>query len=82
MEEQNESRNELEVENALVDQIVESMEADIPACMIETRIDEMVRDFEFRLQQQGLKLKDYLKYIGGDEAKFRGGLQRAGGKSK
>ena len=57
MEEQKESRNELEVENALVDQIVEGMEADIPACMIETRIDEMVRDFEFRLQQQGLKLK-------------------------
>ena len=75
MEEQNESRNELEVENALVDQIVESMEADIPACMIETRIDEMVRDFEFRLQQQGLKLKDYLKYIGGDEAKFREGFK-------
>ena len=51
------------------------MEADIPACMIETRIDEMVRDFEFRLQQQGLKLKDYLKYIGGDEAKFREGFK-------
>ena len=32
--------------------------------MIETRIDEMVRDFEYRLQQQGLRLQDYLKYMG------------------
>ena len=41
--------------------------------MIETRIDEMVRDFDYRLSQQGLRLADYLKYIGGDEAKFREG---------
>ncbi len=75
MEEQNERQAELEVENALVDQIVESMEADIPACMTETRIDEMVRDFEYRLQQQGLRLQDYLKYMGGDEAKFREGFK-------
>ena len=75
MEEQNQREIELEVENALVDQIVDSLEGDIPACMIETRIDEMVRDFEYRLQQQGLRLQDYLKYMGGDEGKFREGFK-------
>lgn len=75
MEDQNQREIELDVENALVDQIVDSLEGDIPACMIETRIDEMVRDFEYRLQQQGLRLQDYLQYMGGDEAKFREGFK-------
>ena len=63
------------MENALVDQLVATLEGDIPPVMIETRIDEMVRDFDYRLSQQGLRLADYLKYIGGDEAKFREGFK-------
>ena len=75
MEEAAEKQLELEVENALVDQLVATLEGDIPPVMIETRIDEMVRDFDYRLSQQGLRLADYLKYIGGDEAKFREGFK-------
>ena len=75
MEESAEKQAELEVENTLVDQLVATLEGDIPPVMIETRIDEMVRDFDYRLSQQGLRLADYLKYIGGDEAKFREGFQ-------
>ena len=37
--------------------------------------NEMVRDFEYRLQQQGLRLEDYIKYMGGDTAKFREGFK-------
>lgn len=75
MEEQAEKQAELEVENDLVDQVIATMEGDIPSVMIETRIDEMVRDFEYRLQQQGLRLQDYLKYMGGDVQKFRDGFK-------
>ena len=75
MEEAAEKQAELEVENALVDQLVATLEGDIPPVMIETRIDEMVRDFDYRLSQQGLRLADYLKYTGGDEAKFREGFK-------
>lgn len=75
MEAAAEKQAELEVENALVDQLVATLEGDIPPVMIETRIDEMVRDFDYRLSQQGLRLADYLKYIGGDEAKFREGFK-------
>ena len=75
MEERNEKQGELEVENALVDKVIETLEGDIPAVMIENRIDEMVRDFEYRLGQQGLRLEDYIKYTGGDEAKFREGFK-------
>ena len=75
MQERADKEAELEVENALVDQLVEGMEVDVPACMIESRIDEMVRDFEYRLQQQGLRLQDYLQYMGGEVAKFRDGFK-------
>lgn len=75
MEEQNEKEAELAVENDLVEQIVSSVEGDIPEVMYETRIDEMVRDFEYRLQQQGLKLQDYVKYMGQDIEKFREGFK-------
>ena len=42
------------------------MEAEIPQAMYDTRMDEMVNDFAFRVEQQGLRLEDYLKYMGPD----------------
>ncbi|MCF2556250.1 MAG: trigger factor [Bacteroidales bacterium] len=71
MEERNEKSASLDVENDLVDQVVAGMQADIPAAMIESRIDDSVRDFEYRLSQQGLKLADYLKYMGVSMDDFR-----------
>ncbi len=74
MQERAEKENELEVENSLVDQIVDGMTVNVPSAMIENRVDDMVRDFEYRLEQQGLKLQDYIKYTGGDMKKFREGF--------
>ena len=70
-QEQTDKEDELNLENALVDQVVEGMKVEIPACMIENRVDEMVRDFEYRLQQQGLKLELYLQYTNSTMEKFR-----------
>ncbi|MBD5094220.1 MAG: trigger factor [Subdoligranulum sp.] len=75
MEEQNEKNAELEVENDLVDQIVGTLEGEIPPVMFETRVTEMVRDFEYRMQQQGLGLEDYLKYTGSSMEQFREGFR-------
>ena len=47
------------------------MEAEIPQAMYETRMDEMVNDFAFRVEQQGLRLEDYLKYMGQSMDQFR-----------
>ena len=71
MEEQNDRQANLEVENDLVDQVIATIEGDIPDAMYEARMDEAVRDFEYRLAQQGLKLDDYLKYMGQTMASFR-----------
>ena len=53
---------EMDVENKLVQQVVEGMQVVVPEGMIEVRIDETVRDFDNRLQQQGLNLETYLQY--------------------
>lgn len=60
-----------DVENALIDQIITSMEGEIPEVMYERRIDEMVHDFEHRLEGQGLNLDTYLQYTGSELATFR-----------
>ncbi len=74
MKENFEKQAETEVENSLVEQIAQTLKGDIPNVMYENRIDDMVRDFEQRLQQQGMRVEDYLKYMGGDMAKFREGF--------
>ncbi|HIY11248.1 MAG TPA: trigger factor, partial [Candidatus Anaerofilum excrementigallinarum] len=53
MEEQADREAELNVENALVDQVIESMEGEIPQAMYDNRMDEMVNEYRYRLQQQG-----------------------------
>lgn len=60
-----------EFEQQLFDKLTDGLEGEIPEVMIETRVDDMVSDFEYRLTSQGLKLADYLKYMGADMPAFR-----------
>ncbi len=60
-----------EFENQLIDTVIGNMTAEIPQCMIENNIDEMVQNFEYRLQMQGLDLNTYLQYTGMDAEAFR-----------
>ena len=62
---------EQKVENDLMDQVIANMKADIPDAMVDSRIDELVQDFEYHISQQGLKLADYLKYMGMNIEQFR-----------
>ena len=70
--EENASKNaDAAAENAVYDKVIEKMNAEIPQVMFEHKIDDMVRDFEMRLSQQGLDLPMYLSFTGMDEAAFR-----------
>ncbi len=71
MAEQNEKEAATEVENKLIDKVIENMEADIPNEMYEAAIDDMVRDFDYRLQSQGMNLDTYMKYTGMELSSFR-----------
>ena len=77
LEKQAKEKGDAETENNIVKAITETAEVEIPDAMIENQIDVMVRNAEYRLGMQygGIKLEDYLKYIGGDEAKFREGFK-------
>ena len=66
-----EKASEEAFENQLIDTVIGNMTAEIPQCMIEYNIDEMVQNFEYRLQMQGLDLKTYLQYVGMDLEAFR-----------
>ncbi len=57
-------------ENAIVDKIVEGMQAEIPEAMINNRVRQMVEDFGYRLQMQGMNLETYIKYTGADMKEF------------
>lgn len=59
------------LENQLIDKVIENMTAEIPNEMYESRIDEMVRDFEYRLQSQGMNIDIYLQYTGMELSAFR-----------
>ncbi|MEA4912619.1 MAG: trigger factor [Oscillospiraceae bacterium] len=71
LEKANEERADEELENALVDQVTETLEGDAPAVMVDDRIEEMVRDFDYRLRSQGMTIENYMKYTGLDADGFR-----------
>ena len=64
--ERKEKEAETAVESQILDKLVENMTAEIPAAMIESRIDDNLREFDYSLQMQGLNLQQYVKYMGGD----------------
>ncbi len=72
MTEANNVRAKRETEDKIVDAIAEKTEIDIPECMIETQIDKMLQDFEYRISAQGITLEQYQQVTGIDEATMRG----------
>ena len=58
-------------ENAVLNALIAKVDAPIPNCMYEQRIDSLVRSFDQQLQQQGMNLKMYCQYTGMDEDSLR-----------
>ncbi len=64
-----------DMENGLVDQLADIMKAEIPAAMIDQRVDQSVQDFSYRLQMQGMNLETYLKFTGSGMEGLRDSLR-------
>ena len=60
-----------EFENTLIDQVVDNMEVEVPECMNTQKTDELVQDYGYRLQMQGIDLNTYLQYLGQTMEDFR-----------
>lgn len=52
------------MENAAVAAAVANVTVDIPQAMVERQLNHMMRDMEYRLSYQGIKMDDFLKYTG------------------
>ena len=64
MAERNESNADIEVENAIADALAEKLVGEIPPVMIDTEVENTLRQQDERLRQNGLDLGTYLQYIG------------------
>ncbi|BDG36990.1 trigger factor [Saccharococcus caldoxylosilyticus] len=71
LEEAKKNEAEAALRDALVEKAAENAEIDIPEVMIKNETDRMLREFDQRLQMQGLNLDLYYQFSGQDEAALR-----------
>ena len=64
-----------EFESAVLDQLIEKTDAEIPETMFVAETENFVRDYDNRLRMQGLDLKTYFQYTGMDLDKLRAQLR-------
>src|SRR5690625_4355110 len=67
METQRKQDAENQKKETLVQKASENAEADIPAAMVDTELDQMVKEFEQQLQMQGMTMEMYAQFSGQDE---------------
>ncbi|MDR3363667.1 MAG: trigger factor [Clostridiales Family XIII bacterium] len=61
MEEQGALRAEMETKDAILEKIYDGNEVDVPAVMVDDQLEEMLKDFEREIKQQGYKLEQYFQ---------------------
>lgn len=65
------SKVEYDTKNAVLDQIYQANEIDIPEVMIQDQIDEMMEEMDQQMRYQGLDLQKYFEYMQKDVNEFR-----------
>src|SRR5699024_10927606 len=68
-------QKEQEIENnkreTLLNKVTENVEVDIPKAMVDTELDQMLKEFEQRLQTQGMTLDNYFQFSGQSEDELK-----------
>ncbi len=65
----------------LIEAVCNNAKVDVPEVMVEHQIDDFINEFEYRLGYQGLKLEDYLKYLGQTMEELRASRKEDAAKS-
>ena len=71
IQKENDDKAKYETEDNAIKAVCDAVELEIPSGMIETEVDNMVKDVEQRLQYQGLTLEQYYALSGKPEAVMR-----------
>ena len=61
--ERKEKEADTAVESELIEALIKDFKAEIPQAMIDTKINDNLRDFDYSLQMQGLNLQQYMQYM-------------------
>ncbi|MBB6633879.1 trigger factor [Cohnella thailandensis] len=75
LKERKEKDAEVARESAIIDKASANAEVEIPEVMIDSEVDNMLKDFESRLRQQGMTLELYYQFSGQDEAALKGQMK-------
>ncbi len=59
-----EEKAQRDYEEAVIEQLIANMEAEIPETMVDVQVDKMMDDFAARISAQGMKFEDYLQMMG------------------
>ena len=59
----------------LLDKVCEAATVEIPEVMIENEVTDMLKEYEQRLMQQGLKLEQFYQFTGQTEADLRSNMR-------
>lgn len=65
------TKAEYETKNAVLEQVYNANDIDIPDIMVEDQIDEMMQEFDQQLRYQGLDLQKYFEYLKREPKDFR-----------
>ena len=68
---QNDEKAKYETQEAIIKAVCEDIQVEIPSGMVESEIDNMLKDIEQRLFYQGLKLEQYLQMMGKTEEEMK-----------
>lgn len=75
MQESREKAAQEDMESILIDEVIANLESDIPDCMFTNKLNDLTRDFEYRLTSQGMNRDLYLQVTGMDEEGVRNMLK-------
>lgn len=71
LEKNAENRSRNETENAIITEIAKTATAEIPDAMVEAQEDYSLQKMEYNLMYQGIKLDDYLSYLGTTREEYK-----------
>lgn len=69
--EHEEEHAKVHTQNNVIEEVMKNAKIDLPECMIEKQIDNNIRQIEYSLMYQGIKLDEYLKMVGGSLEQLR-----------
>ncbi|MFD1039549.1 trigger factor [Virgibacillus byunsanensis] len=71
LEEQKKQDAENQKRETLIEKASENAEVVVPGAMVDTELDQMVKEFEQRLQSQGMTMEMYSQFSGQDEGALK-----------